>query len=272
MEHSPAHLEAIEREAWLDLYAAAPAGFAQAVGLSSARLDNGAAILAAARVPDTQFNRILGLGIEAPASEAALDAALARMREAGNPNFLLHLEPTALPPALADWLSRRGLERYRRPWGKFVRGTEPVPHVAIDLAIEEIGPDRAKDFAVPVAAGFGAPPPFQLWLAALPGRPGWRIYAAYEAGVAIAGAALFIRDRQGWYGIAATDPAKRRRGAQRAVLARLLGDAIAAGCDLIVAETGAAVPGEPNSSWNNMERSGFRVAYLRENYRPAANS
>ena len=35
-------------------------------------------------------------------------------------------------------------------------------------------------------------------------------------------------------------------------------------------ETGEAVPGEPNSSYANMLRNGFRVVYSRPNYVRAA--
>ena len=49
-------------------------------------------------------------------------------------------------------------------------------------------------------------------------------------------------------------------------MSRRIADAVAAGCRDIVTETGEAVPGEPNSSFDNMLRNGFRVVYSRSNY------
>jgi hypothetical protein len=266
---SPGLLEAIERDAWIDIYRAAPSGFSEAVGLG-VTLIGGVTVLMMAAVPDSQFNRILGLGIDAPASEGTLDAALARMREAGNGRFFLHLAPMAEPAALPDWLRRRRLERYRRPWAKFQRGAALPPTIVSDFAIEEIGAARAADYAEPVAAGFGAPPPFRSWLAALPGRPGWRVYVAYDGAQPVAGAALYLREGTAWLGVGATDPTYRRRGAHGALMARRIADAVAAGSTVIATETGVAVPGEPSPSYANMLRCGFEVAYLRDNYVPGS--
>src|ERR1700746_4051684 len=124
----PGLLEGIESDAWIDLYRAAPSGFAAVVGLAATRIGT-VTVLTMATVPDTQFNRILGLGVGAPADEETLDAALLRMREAGNRTFFLQLAPMAEPPALRDWLPRRGLERYHRPWAKFWAGPDPPPPI-----------------------------------------------------------------------------------------------------------------------------------------------
>ena len=72
-------LEAVEREAWLDMYAAAPPPFATATGLAATRLA-GAAGFAIRAAPTIEFNRLQGLGVEEPATEAALDAAIDWLR------------------------------------------------------------------------------------------------------------------------------------------------------------------------------------------------
>ncbi len=260
--------EAIERDAWHDLYAAAPPAFAAATGLSAARLGP-TTLLAMKAVPDTQFNRLLGVGADSPASEAALDDALARRAAVGSQRFFLHIVPWARPDALPAWLAERGLVRYHRPWAKFHLGAAPASGVDSNLVIRRVGPDRAMDFALPVAAGFGAPAAFQGWLAALPARPGGGVYVAYDGDRPIAGAALFQRDREAWLGIDATHPDHRGKGAQKALMARRIADALAEGCREIVSETGVAVAGQPNPSYDNMLRSGLTVAYLRDNYLPA---
>jgi len=178
--------------------------------------------------------------------------------------------PDAQPPALAQWIAARGLVPFRRAWAKLHRGTAPPPTAATDLRVAEIDAASGADFGRVVCEGFGMPPPMQPWLGALPGRPGWRAYLAYADAEPVSAAVLYMRDGVAWYGAAATIPAGRRRGGQRAILARGIADAIAAGCTDIAAETGEAVPGEPNPSYDNMLRSGFTVAYSRANFTEAS--
>ena len=110
------------------------------------------------------------------------------------------------------------------------------------------------------------PPMLRPWLEALAGRPGWRLYLASDGDTPAAGAALYCRDGTAWLGVAATLPAYRGRGAQGALMARRIADAAAAGCRHIATETGEPVADEPNSSYDNMLRLGFRAIYSRANY------
>lgn len=84
--------------------------------------------------------------------------------------------------------------------------------------------------------------------------------------------ALLLKDGVAHLDWGVTHPEFRRRGGQSAVLARRIGDALALGCDLLVTTTGEAVPGDPQHSYNNILRTGFEEAYLRENWAPAWRS
>ena len=77
-------------------------------------------------------------------------------------------------------------------------------------------------------------------------------------GVAIATAALFMRDGVGLLAGASTVPEGRRQGAQAALLAWRLKHIASHGCDLAMI---AAAPG--SASQRNAERNGFRIAYTR---------
>ena len=48
-----------------------------------------------------------------------------------------------------------------------------------------------------------------------------------------------------------------------------LAAATEAGCEAMFTETGEAVPGDPQHSYRNIERYGFRPGLLRENWVPA---
>lgn len=75
----------------------------------------------------------------------------------------------------------------------------------------------------------------------------------------------------GYLDFGATHPEFRRRGGQTGLLNMRIGAALDAGCTSIVTMTGEAVPGDEQHSYHNIERAGFKAAYLRENWIPAAS-
>ena len=68
--------------------------------------------------------------------------------------------------------------------------------------------------------------------------------------------------------LGATAPKFRGRGSQGAVLARRIECALDLGCQEMVTCTGIAVPGDPQHSYSNIKRAGFRETYIRDNYAP----
>src|SRR3954447_603785 len=108
-----AMLEGIEREAWSDMYQAAPDALRDALGFRVDRA-GGAAALVLPAIDVSDFNRVIGLGVEEPATEALLDRFLEIYRERGLKNFLIHVTPNARPANLRIWLTARGLAPSRR--------------------------------------------------------------------------------------------------------------------------------------------------------------
>jgi GNAT superfamily N-acetyltransferase len=88
----------------------------------------------------------------------------------------------------------------------------------------------------------------------------------FDGETSVAGGALFVKGDVGWLGIASTLPAHRRHGAQGALMARRIRDAVELGCRWVVTETGEDTPEHPNPSYHNMLRTGFVLAYQRPNY------
>jgi hypothetical protein len=89
---------------------------------------------------------------------------------------------------------------------------------------------------------------------------------AYDGGAPAAAGALFVTGRVGWTGIGATVPELRGKGGQSALLAARIKAASAAGCEVVVTETGEPVDGLPNGSYRNILRAGFEPVYVRANY------
>ncbi|MFN8474551.1 MAG: hypothetical protein U0822_20330 [Anaerolineae bacterium] len=249
-----------EAEAYVDMFRVAPLD----LGLRVERV-GGAVCLLAPSIPAVLFNRVVGLGVREPASETVVDEIVALYRAAGISRWAVQVSPSAQPSALSGWLTARGLP-VRDNWAKMYRGIEPPSIVATDLTIEVVGRERAQEWAGVALEGFGMPPFLGGWLAASIGEPGWRHYLASDGETSAAAAALYVREAVGWLGIEATRPAFRRRGAQGALMARSIQDAIDMGCRWIVTETGEDTPEHRNPSFHNMLRTGCSLAYLRPNH------
>src|SRR4051812_22773584 len=98
-EGTIAVLEGAERAAWSDMYAAVPVDLRAALGFRVERAGSAAAlVLPAIDYPD--FNRVIGLGVDEPATEEMVDHFLEIYRECGVCKFLIHLAPNAKPSKL----------------------------------------------------------------------------------------------------------------------------------------------------------------------------
>lgn len=265
MRPSTGDLERIEIDAWRDYCAAAPAAFAQAVGLETVDLD-GPLLAMCKRIDHYQFNRLMGGGLAGDAEGGSLAIAADRFRAAGLKNGYLQISPGGRAQVLEAKAHALGLKPLERVWVKFSRGDAPAPRSPTDLEIAEAKAAEAMDFARAVTAGFGMPETLAPWLAAVVGRKGWHAYVARDNGKAVGGAAMFVVDGRAWLGIGAIQAAARRRGGQNALLARRIADGLAHGARWFATETGKALPGEPHPSFSNIQRAGFGIAYDRANW------
>jgi GNAT superfamily N-acetyltransferase len=260
-----ARIEIIERDVLADLFAAAPAELATAYGIAARRLNDGL-LMINRRLDSIMFNRIMALGVLEPVRAETLDEGLAAFEAAGIRNWCVQVAPGT--GSLGAMLTERGWSPRPRLWAKFAYpdgGPESFP-TALD--IREIGQADALAFGAVVAEAFGLPRETAGWIAALVGQPRWKVYAAFDGPVLVAGGALFIDGRTSWLGFGATKPEYRGRGGQGALLATRIKAAREAGCDLITTETGVPLPGELGPSYKNIQRVGFRVAYERPNFGP----
>lgn len=256
-------LERIEAHAWQDLYQAVPELATRVLKPACEALAGGALVLRA-QVDVMEFNRVLGVGIDAPASPALVDLLGEVCGPDHVPPLAVQLAPTAMPPHLRDWLEVRGF-RAHEPWVKWARSVEDAPGMAGRLSVERIDRGRAGIFGQVVVASYGWPEELAVWLAAGVGRGGWRHYLAYDREEPTAAAALYIDGDMAWMGLAGTLAGSRGRGAQTALIARRVQDAARAGSEWLAAETLSGTEEHPDASFRNLKRAGFVPTYERTN-------
>jgi hypothetical protein len=257
-------LEMIEVDAMVDLHRAMPGELWEQLGAGVESIGTAGAIVLK-QLPIMLFNRVIGLGIEAPATKKMVDEIYAIYEKAGV-RACVQLAPTAQPEAVSEWLEERGMTP-RDTWAKLYRDAQPIGPVETSLTIEQIGEDRAEEFGAIAMAAFGLPEPIDSWIASSTGREGWHHYMALEGGKGVAVAGLYIKRDVSWFGIAGTLASSRGKGAQSALIARRIQDAIEAGCRWMVVEADPDTPDRPNPSYRNLVKMGFKLAYERPNYR-----
>lgn len=256
-----ARLEGVEAEAWADAYDALVASRGP-LGPAVSRTDTLVAVrLAAMDAP--LFNRALWRGDGDPSKDTtALVSTLERFFDGvGVGDYRVQVAPAV------GSLDVEGFERVGQGWGKFRWPGGRPRRAETELRMGRVDAARREDFVGVVAAGFGFPPQLRSWLETLPGRTRWSTYVAYDGPTPIGAGASFIDGKAAWLGFGATLPAARRRGAQGALLARRVADALDAGATTICTETGAPDAQGPGPSWRNIERVGFELAYIRPNWR-----
>lgn len=256
-------IERVEAAAWQDAHMAATNDDVRALGLRTA-LVAGACVMSADRVESLLMNRVLGLGLHEHASEAAVDALLAHFRNHPE-GFGVNLSPFAQPPGIEHWLQARGFATFFRHV-KWVRGHEPAPAPASAFRIVRATPGEAGDWAALSVRVFEHSPAQARWLARTIGREGWSHYFAYDGAQRVAKAALFVHERAAWLGSAGTLVSHRRQGAQSALLAQRITDALAAGAEWLTLETAPEMPHLPGTSLRNAARAGFHPAYERPSW------
>jgi len=214
----------------------------------------GAVVLRMPAAPSSPMvNRIIGLGVGAPATETALDEAIAAMGE--GLTYYVAVAPAAEPPALTAWLRARGFEP-GWGWMAFRRGVEDLPAPETSLRLVEVGPAEAEAFGRVVTTGYGLPAKAAVWTSRAH-ELGWTCWLALDGDEPAAAGALFVSEGAGYLGIAATLPEHRRKGAQNALLAVRIRRARELGCDVVVTETGELRDDLPGNSYRNILRAGF---------------
>ena len=266
--HPPLHVtgELARRVERMEIdFCAAGGEVGSRAGVASLEAGGGRALFSVAASP---LNKVLGLGVGAPVSDADLEAIEGFYASHGAP-AQIELCPHATPD-LASRLSARGfmLQGFENELARTLDGSvADLPPAGDALRVARTSSGENDLWVDVVAEGFaaveGADPPAPEAVNLLRtimrqfDHPSTVRYLVWDNDAAAGGGAAYVRD--GIVGIfgTATLPTFRRRGVQTALVRQVLIDA-ASRADLAVTTT------EPGStSQRTFERLGFRLIYTR---------
>lgn len=251
--------ELIEARAFVDLARITPQPFKGSVEFDCMPLDDGCAI-SLPSAPAIGLNRVFALN-----DIDKLNVAVDWMKTKTGRRHVQINEASA-SDELRGWLLDKGLVEN----GAWVKLTRPAP--SAPLAIEGpvrtrlAGIDDAAIFGKLMCAGFGFPTGLEPLWSCLVGKKGWVCFIAELEGTPVGTGAMFIEDGCAWVGGGATLAEYRNRGAQKALINARLNEGLAQGVSLFAVETGQPQEGQPNISFGNLTKAGFKLSYIRKNY------
>lgn len=224
----------------------------------------GAVVMRYPEAPDVpMLTRVVGLGVERPATEADVDAVLEALGT--GTSFYVAVAPDAEPEELPRWLEARGLEP-GWGWMSFRRGLDVPATRPSPLRLDEVHtPEHAAAFARIVRIGFGLPEAVDPVLARAR-EEGWRCWLALDGDEPVSAAGMFVSEGAAYLSFAATLPGHRGRGAQSTLLAERIRVAGELGCDVVITETGELRDGHPSSSYRNLLQAGFEEVAVTANW------
>jgi hypothetical protein len=266
VEYDPQALDMIEHSFWRELWESVPEAVAAEHGVELARFGPVQASVVGQLRQVRMLNLVLGATEPGAVAAGHLEAALAWTRERGASPYV-PLTPGLLTSEDAEAALQAAGMAPGPGWMKFVRDTHlPRFSPPDDVEVVELSDPDEEPFGSIIAASFGVPAWAADFFANLPGRPGWRCYAARVDGAAYATGAMFLDGGIAEFGMGATLEPARRRGCQLALLHRRIIDAADAGSKLLFVETGERVPNGTDASYRNILRAGFEEAYLCPNW------
>jgi hypothetical protein len=259
-------IEAAEVRAWIDLYEAAPAEFAEAAGVGHAEMA-GSLVLRWAATGRRYFSRTVGLGVLQSATPEAVDAILDRYERAGIDMFLLQSLPHCRPAEYEDWLLERGLTAFDQQ-DRVVRGAEPVAALpSAELVIERVDRESSDEWSEFLQRIYRLDT--GRWLPELVERPGWHQYVAREDVRIVAARGMYIGpDGTAWWGMDAPVPGVMTEVYEHdeALCAFMVEDGLAHGASGFIADIEAPSEHMDTPAYDYFGGLGFRRPYVRTHY------
>jgi GNAT superfamily N-acetyltransferase len=233
-------------------------------GFSVVTETGGAVVLTVPTAPASpMLNRVVGLGLSRPATEADVDDAIAALPT--GVTFYVAVGPEARPAELPAWLAARGLEP-GWGWMSFRRAPTSPPAFTTSLRLARVTSTAdAAAFAHIQRVAYGLPEELEEVMASAPAH-GWECWLALDGDEPAGAGALYVAEGAAYLGLGATLPEHRGKGAQGALLAHRIARAGELGCDLVVTETGERRTDSPSNSYRNILRAGFHEVAVTANW------
>jgi hypothetical protein len=219
-------------------------------------------LVALGAIDRCDINRVIALGIRAPAGAGDVEDICFFYDAQQQRNFRIEVTPLTRPPELAGYITRLGLACDGLGTFKMWRRVGRPPAVPSDIEVRRLGPgDTEALTAVNVAAwgSWSMPVTMTSWFGATVGRVGVQHYGVFDKDRLLSTGALFVGDGLGWLGFDATHPRYQGRKFRQAISSVRMIDAAAQGCQMVHVESALPPSGRALDD-------GWQLLYEKQNF------
>jgi GNAT superfamily N-acetyltransferase len=213
-------------------------------------------------IPNSSFNRVVGLSDEQADEVPALAAWYASRKI----NGVFEINPGAPCPAVMAALTRAGYAQSGFHAVLFgAPSAAPAPDAGV--SVEVVTAQTLEAFLDCYSLGWEVTNPegFKTNVRGWLQEPGWTLYLGRYEGKPAGGAILYMDETTGYCADSAVDPAMRGHGVHQALLRRRLEDAGRNGADLVCAQAAYL-----STSQRNMIRAGLAMLHTKAIWAKAA--
>lgn len=256
-------VEESEARAYALLVEGGSAPVRAAHGLSINHIGGAHAFMAAGVRDSMMLNRVVGLGLREPVTQAIVEELDDLYAKNGIANYAAEVAPMGKQGSLPDVLQRMGFMAFKQTTMMY-RANGPLPQVTCDLYVRCVGAEYAEQFAQLCCSVFGLGEPFPELLMASFRQPRFRHWLAFDGDVPVAAAiTIHIGDGVAWIGWVCTLTSHRGRGAQAALALAQLHECVDRGTRWVTLEAATGSKRRPSQSLRNYTRLGWNAAYDR---------
>jgi GrpB-like predicted nucleotidyltransferase (UPF0157 family)/GNAT superfamily N-acetyltransferase len=207
------------------------------------------------------LNRVLGID----KVDSALITKIEKFYEGRTDKYALQIPPFVLDEWKIKSLGQRGYI-YSNSWVTFYRDSSPIESRTTDLEIREIGAEYSETFGATMNNIFSFPHEFDEIATSALGQKEWVTFMAFDGEKNAGSASICIIGETAYLSFANVLPEYRKRGIQGELLAKRIEAARERGVKWIFVDTAETSDEDPNPSYWNVLRYGFRLLYYRPNY------
>lgn len=258
---SPAEEEVIEVKAFVDLCSVSPTTLKAEEHFECLSINDGC-VISLPSAPAIGLNRILGLN-----SVKDLEKAYGWM-DGKTGNRFLQIDMDRVSAGTKDWILAKGLLEYGVGWEKLVYDAPSVNFSDPNsFRTRLVHVEEAPLFGSMLCRGFNFPSTLTSLWSSIVGKVGWSCFFALDGDSPVGTAAMYQSGTYAWLGGGTTLPEFRNRGVQKALIKSRVEQGLSNGVSIFAVETLAPVGGEPNISFDNLRKVGFRHAFHRKNFK-----
>jgi hypothetical protein len=265
---TPKQMEAIEQEAWENMFEIAPEPFKTEHNMLYKRVA-GATCIVFPKYPIVHFNMVIGLGFEYPVTTEILNKIEQVYSSMQQPTYMIQYFDDEKPVSAADVFDSKGY-KVAGGWERILWKVQPVNTLATtrNIQVKKVSKEDVDAWAQYIIDLYHYP--VIEWLKGFWGEPGWEHFIAYENDKLVAARSVFIgKNNIAWSGVEAPVPIVMTKDLEpdRMIWLHLQQHCFDNNVEYLAADIECPAPGRDTDVYHSYAELGFEVKYLRKLYR-----